>query len=500
MNFKLPLLIFLLLLLVTFPAMTDEAEPVVHPWTPEPVVDEQTGYATVKVELPGALIAITKQVDPSGARHLLLLSEDLDKPEDTLSIFSLDPSGAIPLVEIRRNLPTDIRTLFALDLDGDGTPEPVVGRPGGLYALPLEDQPELLIETHRVVPRIAVHWSSGDGQTSTHHLTIAGVGTLQDYRFTPGKTEFTLTRNERLPITVGRGRDGLYLKTPLPVQLTTATSEPPLLAIGPVARGKQRLLTLLVDLSDQEDSATALERWSRLPQPEDVIQRWFRLIEGEPALVVTSLLSEQKGALEKKKLRVFMLGADRTRGGANPILEIKTPSRQWFDTSITISDINADGRDDIVVVAPEGLGGGKLLLEGYLGRGAGSFKSRPRRTMLDLSVKEWHFGGDVNGDGIGDLVVIEDGHITAYAGIADSGSNDLVDEEHLWRADGRVSATTVEVTVGAISGNITVSGGVEGLGERMQVLDLVGDARAEVLLASSSGANGRGSITLILPR
>ncbi len=120
--------------------------------------------------------------------------------------------------------------------------------------------------------------------------------------------------------------------------------------------------------------------------------------------------------------------------------------------------------------------------------------------MLDLSVEEWHFGGDVNGDGIGDLVVIEDGHITAYAGIADSGSNDLVDEEHLWRADGRVSATTVEVTVGAISGNITVSGGVEGLGERMQVLDLVGDARAEVLLASSSGANGRGSIILILPK
>jgi len=491
--------IIVLLLLVALPAVAEETAPEIPAWTPEPVISQHTGYTLIKAELPGRLIAVTEQTDTSGSRRLILLAGEQSDPEAALRIFSLDPSGDSPLREIRHDLPADTRTLFTLDLNGDGTPEPVIGRPGGLYALPADGEPELLIETRGFLPRIAEQWRSGDDSTLMHHLTLAGVGFLHDYRFTPGAKEFMLLRDEQLQVAVTRRRDGLFLRTPLPVQLNSLTDEPPLLAIGPVTRGKQRLLSLMVDLSDQTEEVTALENWSRLPLPEDVTQRWFRLINGEPALVVTTLYSEKKGAFEKKKLRVFMLGADRTRGGADAILEIQTPSRQWFDSSITVTDINTDGRDDLVVVVPEGLGGGKLQLEGYLGQAEGGFKPKPRRTMLEKSVKDWHFGGDLNGDGIGDLVVIEDNNLTAYAGIAGPSATALFQENPLWKTESETSETTVEVSIGATSGDITVSGGVAGLGGRLQVRDLVGDSRAEVMLVTSVAEHGRGTVVLILP-
>jgi hypothetical protein len=479
--YKRALLIRALLLLVAFPALADDIKPV------------------VRVELPGPLIAVTRQMDDSGSRQLLLLAGEHSKPEAALRLFRFDPSSDNSLEEIRHGVPPDASTLFALDLDGDGTPEPVVGRPGGLYALPVNGEAELIVGTEGFLPRIAEQWHSGNGPAMVHYLTVAGVGFLHNYRFKPGQTDFTLTRDEHLPMAVTRSHDGLYLQTPLPVQFTSGLDAPPLLAIGPVRRGKQRLMTLLVDLADQTEEAVTLENWSRLPLPEDVSQRWFRLINGEPALVVTTLFSEQKGALEKKKLRVFMLGADRTRGGADAILEIQTPSRQWFDASVTVADINQDGLDDLVVVMPEGLGGGKLLLEGYLGHAAGGFSAKPRRTMLKRTVEDWHFGGDVNGDGIGDLIVIEDDGLSAFAGIADSRSSGLVQEEHLWRVDFGDTETTVEVVIGATSGDVVVNNDVNGLGGRLQVRDLVDDSRAEVMIMTSASENGRGTVILILP-
>jgi hypothetical protein len=487
---KRSLLVAALLLIVALPAQADDIKP---------LVSEHSGYTMVKVELPGPLIGVAEQMDVSGTRHLLLLSGEHSAPETALRLFRFDPSGESPLEEIRHDIPPDTRTLFALDLNGDGTARPVIGRPGGLYALPVDGTAELIIESAGFLPRIAEHWRSGTGPAMVHHLTVAGVGFLHDYRFKPGATAFTLARDERLPMAVTRRHDGLYLRTPQPVQLSAGPDAPPLFAIGPVPRGKQRLLTLLVDLADPSEEATVIENWSRLPQPEDLSQRWFRLINGKPALVVTTVFSEQKGALEKKKLRVFMLGADRTRGGADAILEIQTPSRQWFDASVTVADINQDGLDDLVVVMPEGLGGGKLLLEGYLGHAAGGFSAKPRRTMLKRTVEDWHFGGDVNGDGIGDLVVIEDDGLSAFAGIADSRSSGLVQEEHLWRVDFGDTETTVEVVIGATSGDVVVNNDVNGLGGRLQVRDLVDDSRAEVMIMTSASENGRGTVILILP-
>jgi hypothetical protein len=468
------------------------------PWSPEVTVAENPEFTLVKAELPGRSRANSILEDQNGKRSLLFLVEREDEPNASLRLFNMDPSGQTPLLTMREDLSPATRTLFTMDLDGDGVQQPLIGMPGGLHSLPPEGEPRLMLETAAFTPLQLNMWITGAGEPSTRNLAISGVGFLRHYRLDNAEGRFVLHREHRLPVNVTRTTNGLWLRTPRPVALAGREEGPPLFAVGPEAHDRRRLRTLLIDPEAGEEAGYSLEAWSRFDEPEEVRQRWFLTIDDRPALVVTSVLADRKGIFEKKKLRVFLLATDRTRGGTEPILSVKTSGRQWYRSGAAVTDLNADGMDDLVILMPEGLGGGKFLIEAYLGREDGRFHPKPRHTLLDLSADRWNYGADVNDDGIADLVIVEDDSVAAYSGIGDRSTDGVIEKEPMWKVGAQESNEAEAITAEATTGDVVVEGGY--FRGEIEVVDLVGDSRAEVVVISWHPEDDRSLVRIILPK
>jgi hypothetical protein len=139
-----------------------------------------------------------------------------------------------------------------------------------------------------------------------------------------------------------------------------------------------------------------------------------------------------------------------------------------FGTSVSASDINADGKPDIVVGAPNatstggGAGGGRA----YIYNGA-TGSTTPMFTLNGL-VGGGHFGtsvagaGDVNGDGKGDVIVgAPDTNTSKGRAVVFSGASGAV----LWTIDGLVN-------------NDGFGSSVDGIG------DINGDGRSDFIVGS----------------
>jgi hypothetical protein len=228
------------------------------------------------------------------------------------------------------------------------------------------------------------------------------------------------------------------------------------LAAVPHAVGRQRLRTLLLE----PDGAS--EAWSLLPAAEDVDEVHYSTIDGRPSLIVTTTYADKLGIFEGKKLRVFALGVDRTQAGRPPILAAQTASHRWFPVVTTVADVDRDGREDVVALQRGGMGGGETIVETFFGRGDGAFTSPGRRQKWEIRGEASSYGGDLTGDGIADLAVLDDEALHVVAGTADP-RRVLLAREPL-----RVSM---------------VSWGVRGDSIRaMRAADLDGDGKSEVIL------------------
>lgn len=442
--------------------------------------------------LPGVLLGVTALPVGEGftpGRLLLLVGGEGD-PDAPGSLYRLDLEGK--LEGLVSGLPAGGKALEVMDLDGDGTGELLLGRLGDLFTLgPLDhlgEAPARYLLSHpgfdlRSLSPGLLRVARGERR----QIAAAEVGVVRLYR-PDGQGGIRLARELALPVEAARERTGLRLSSPPAVPLGAGPGEPRLLAAGPQAYGRQRLRTVLLDPASEGRGGT--ESWSLLPAPEAVEQSWYARVDGRPVLFVATQSADKIGIFEKRRLRAFPLSTDRTREGRRPSLEVETESQRWFELDLQVRDLDGDGRDDLLLIQPEGLGGGDLLLERFPGIGSGRFLVRTDKTKLNVRADRWSFGGDVDGDGRPDLVVLtEDGALALYPG--SPSRRRLVEKSPCWTLPlPRVAA--------AADGESGEEGG-EGhplAVDLLEVLDLDGDGRDEVLLLRSD-LDGRGRLVLM---
>jgi hypothetical protein len=196
----------------------------------------------------------------------------------------------------------------------------------------------------------------------------------------------------------------------------------------------------------------------------------------------------------KQRFRLFPLGSDRSRSGQAPSLSFDTESNRWFPVDPVLLDLDRDGKQDLVVLQPEGVGGGDLVIDTFFGQGGGRFE-RPRRLKLsNLESRAWVFGRDLTGDGVADLAAFGEKGLRVFAGTADP-RRELLDQ----RPRQTVALDTrgkVEVSVAVGTGGMETSSNRTGLLGGPQAEDLDGDGRAEILLFSRN-AGGRGRVMVV---
>jgi hypothetical protein len=210
-----------------------------------------------------------------------------------------------------------------------------------------------------------------------------------------------------------------------------------------------------------------------LPTAEDIEESWYVEYNGEPALIVTSVLSEKHGVFEKKKLRLFTLATDRTRSGSGPLLEVMTRSRNWYATCAGIADVNGDGLDDLVSAQPKGLGAGSLWVEAYLARPGGGFEAKARGSEIEVEEGEiCTLATDIDGDDRVELVVVEDDSLLVFTLIQHAASKVVVDDHPRWRVsfhdiDGRPRPVDL---FGPDTSQMLVTGHTEGKRQAVRVV------------------------------
>lgn len=435
--------------------------------------------------LPGHLLASALPRGADGRRRVLVLTTPDDPkaalaPKGPRSLYLIEPERAGAPRKVRDGLSAETNALAAADLDGDGADEILLGEPGKLFVLGTPDAlsaPQLLLDAAGFDLR---RWSSDLPQL----FQAAEPGRLRTWRFEGGR--LVPGPEHPLPVHAARERKALRLSS-LPVTpIPQPGGGPPLQVVGPEEHGKIRLRTFLLG-----PDGTRRETWAQLPARENVDSFRYVALDGRPALLVTTSDADKIGVFAKQRFRLFPLTADRSRSGQPPSLAVETESNRWFPVEPVLLDLDRDGRQDLVLIQPEGLGGGDLVIDTFFGQGNGRFE-RPRRQKLsNLGARSWSYGRDVTGDGVADLATVGENGISLFAGTADPRRN-LLDRRPRQTVDLKGAKGTVTVSVGV---------GNEGMGVESSrsaslggpfVEDLDGNGRPEVLLLSpSSGGRGR---------
>ena len=323
-----------------------------------------------------------------------------------------DPAAT--LTESPIPLPRETESLALADLDGDGAPELLAGAPGRVWSLgdpaspgrpvPVLTDPDVDLAAARPLLDPALPL-----------LPSPAVGRLRWYRPAAGGG-LTPAGSAPLPVRTRRRAHGLELSSPQPTLLPAAGGAPPRWAAGPEPHGDRRLRSLLVDPLSGDGAAA--EYWSMLPSPERVESARFLTLDGHPALAVFTHAADRLGIFDQARLRLFRLGADRTRAGSVPILAVDTTSHRWQRAAVAIADLDADGRDDVSIAQVKGLGGGAILIETYRGMGGGRFDRRPKKVRLDAPDATWrwltHADSDLDGDDLPDLIALSEGRLLIY--------------------------------------------------------------------------------------
>jgi len=311
-------------------------------------------------------------------------------------------------------------------------------------------------------------------QSSTTGLYLTRVGALDLF----GPPRFDRIASVPIPVQAQREPGGIRLRSPA-VSVVQQGTDLWLYAVGPEAFGRQRLRSLLVDATTGE----TWETWSQLPGPEVVQWSWYRVINGHPMLLVTTNSADKLGVFEHQQLRVFALSQDRTRAGKGPILVAKTASNRWHRLWHFVVDVNADGRDDLVLLQTDGMGGGKLVAEAWLANDKGGFETRAPRTAMDRPMAAPLYGPDFTGDGVPDLTIANEGEISVFPGIG-SPRKKLVGKDPRWVFKGGKGEEDDKDVDIDFAGAIVRRGGTSALNQ-LQAIDLDGDGKAELVYPQS---------------
>ncbi|HKV08447.1 MAG TPA: VCBS repeat-containing protein, partial [Thermoanaerobaculia bacterium] len=361
-----------------------------------------SGYNILATPLPGKLLRWAPARDLQGRPGIAALVGS-GEGFKARSLWFVDPVRKTQqrLADVHE----EVNAVAAFDLDGDGSATPVASMPGVLFA-PGGGGARRVLESADVdllsVDGLSSAWPAG-----LPWLPTARAGHLQLLTAGPGGG---LGRGDGfdIPLKAERTRWGLRLTSP-GVTLLGRGGEP-LLAVGPETHGRRRLRTLVLAPGGGEP----VESWSLLPGDERLLEEKYLRINGRPALAVGTI--EKIGIFVKKRLRLFYLDRDRSRRGTAPVLAVDTDCALWNPLTTFAADADGDGQDDLVLIHPEGMDSGELVVSVFRNVGEGKFEPRPRRTKLGLTAREWDFGSDLNGDGAPDLLVLADGKLHLYPG------------------------------------------------------------------------------------
>jgi len=356
---------------------------------------------TFTVPLPGTLASAVAATGPGGRPGVALLVAAGRDGKGAKTLLFLDPARRA-VETLSSGLHQEVNTLAAFDLAGDGRAVPIAGMPGVLFT------PASGGGARRVLDEPDVDLRSVEGATDGRPwLAAARAGLLELLGPAAGGT---LARKASfpLPLRAERQRWGLRL-TSSPV--TLLPGEPATFAVGPLAAGRRRLQTLLLPAAGGEPT----ESWSLLPADERLTSdRGYLRLDGQPALAATTF--GKIGLLVKKRVRLFLLGRDRSRKGSGPSFAFETECPLWHPLDILAADTDGDGRQDLVLSHPGGLRGRELLVVSYHGLGGGRFDPKPRRWKLDDEATDWLYGTDLTADGVPDLLVLVRDRLLLYAG------------------------------------------------------------------------------------
>lgn len=473
--------------------------PAAAPTGPPPLgitVAEAGGARRVEAVLPGRLIAATLPRGPDGSRRLVLLVAPEEEAGGPRAVYRFDVPGKEgetgALVPIARGLSSLAHSLDALDLDGDGGQEVLLGVPGEIHAL---GSSEAGAASRRLADRGGLDLRAQPGGRPLAPLAgrtgveIAEPGKLRLWTpATEGAARLRIAAAYDLPLRAAREAGGLRLSSP-PVAALRQGEGAPLYLVGPEAAGR-RLHTVVLDPANGVKG----EAWSRLPGAEEAAASWYVRVDGRPFLIAAAVSSDRLAVLERLRLRVFAVAGDRTRAGSLPSFAAPTSSRRWQPLEPVVMDWDGDGRDDLLVLQAEGLREGELVAELFGGLGNGRFQARPRRQELGVPVELWAWGEDWSGDRLPDLLVVSQGKLLVYAR-AGAGGRSLFEPRPRRSvplgAPGATEDRSVQVEIG------TEGMGVDTFTDGSpRLVDVDGDGGPEVLFLTRS-RRGRGVVRIV---
>ena len=282
-------------------------------------------------------------------------------------------------------------------------------------------------------------------------LAVADVGelTVHDLGTARGPARERIWTSA-LPVAVVPGRRALDLSSPELRPLRGTDTSRSGYSVGPELLQNRRLRSLLLfpwegralrvgsdeadDLEESGEGSSTIEEaslWSMLPGVERLVDSEYLVLDGARVLSVTTLRADKQGILERKKLRLFRLDSDRTRAGGRPFFEKLTASRLWQRLLVRAADFDGDGRSDLALVQPEGLGGDKLLVDVHRGDGEGQLAAKATRRVVKARESTMSLDLDLSGDGAPDLLVRQGGEALAFSF---SGEGRRAVDEPVWRA------------------------------------------------------------------
>jgi VCBS repeat protein len=352
--------------------------------------------------LPGTLVRAAAVVGPGGRSGVALLVAARPDRKGAKTLLFLDPERR-SVERLAVGLDEEVNAVTAFDLAGNGKVVAIAGMAGGLFT------PAGGETARQVLEEPYVDLRSVAGETAGRPwIPAARAGLLE--LLGPAAPGGALGRRASfpLPVRAERPRWGLRLASP---PVTLLPGEPPVFAVGPEEVGRRRLKTLLQPAAGGEPT----EAWSLLPAEERLTSdgRYLRL-DGTPALAATTF--GKIGVFAKKRLRLFLLGRDRSRQGTAPNLAIETDCPLWYPLDSYAADADGDGLQDLVLVHPGGLRGRETLVSAYHGQGGGRFGPEPRRWKLNDEPRDWLYGPDLTGDGAPDFLVLVKDRLLLYAG------------------------------------------------------------------------------------
>ncbi len=411
------------------------------------------------------------------------------------NLLRLDPTGSNPLEVLRDDLPADSWRLDAFDVDGDGAEELLLFANGEIRVFRDADGkrfakgPEPLVSDSALghgarEPRI-VRSPSAAGAL----LSVATADGLHAYgRLPDGR--FGLVSSTPLPLSTWLEYGSLRVQTAVVTELGGARGGSPLHAAsgdGSDEVRADRLRSFLIEPSAPPGSRS-VECWSKLPARERLHDRAYSLLDGRPAMMVTTTPADKLKIFGEKSLRLFLLEEDRTKVGKPPLLAADIGASLWQPVEPSLLDVDGDGRTDLVVAYWKGLKKDAVELDAFLRKEDGSFDPSPKATTIDAKDGDRTFleyGRDLDGNGVADLLLIAGGKIHLFPGARKApAGKDIVASTPRYvfpMPSFAASSGTVVASLG--------SGGVSAWTERDRAgiprpVDLDGDGRLEILVAA----------------